>query len=166
MQTITRSNRLAVNAVCIGVLMLGSASSARSQLAPRSEPTQDHMVRALFDTLTKRLSALEIDRAVLIGSGKPADHPDRQAVERQLATLRQFLAELPNQKTTQGYANQEVLGAIEARLAGLVVERRLLAVERPNHPDVQAIAGTEAVLQQRRTELRVLVLGTNSGGTP
>jgi hypothetical protein len=124
------------------------------------------MARALFDTLTKRLSGLEIERAVLIGSGKSADYPDRQAVERQLATLRQFLTELPNPKATQVYANQEVLAAIEARLAGLAVERRLLEAERPNHPDAKAMAAMEAVLQQRRTELRALVLGTSAGGTP
>ena len=130
----------------------GTAPTVPSRATAASD---DRLAAAIRDTIAARLAALELLRPTLHATGKAATHPDLVNADRQVALLRQQLRTLPEPAAAEAYANAVILRAVEARLAGLAVERVLLAAERgAAYPDVQAMAAEEAQLQQRRTELR------------
>ena len=154
-------------AVVLTVAMLCSAllsivpTAAKAQRAASRAPVAaapsrpDGLTQAIQDTIVARLVTLELQRPELLASGRSADHPDVVAVNRRLVALHAQLSELPDPKAAEVAVNAALIRAIEAKLASLVVERRLRALELPaSHPDLQAMAALEAALQQRRSELR------------
>lgn len=142
-----------------------SAAHVVSVAADSGRAPVDGLTQAIEDTIAGRLAALEVQRAELVGTGRTPEHPDLVEVDRQLAALRAQLSELPNAKSAQAAVNVHVLHAIEARLAGLAVDHRLRGLVLPaNHPALQAIVATEAVLQRRRSELQALIRESGRSG--
>jgi hypothetical protein len=159
MPRVTQVASHAAKIACAVALMVVLPLSAKAQHQPSADTTTDTFTQALRDTLAARLGALEVQRAFLVASGRSPSHPDRVALENQLAALRAYVAELPDHNGTAAVVNQRVLEVIEAHLAGIAVQQRILNVVRPNHPDGQVLAAARAALEQRRTELRALVIG-------
>jgi hypothetical protein len=162
MRPVRRVPRLGLPALSFAALAVVAVPSVRAQSAVPPSAAQDHLARTLLDTIAARLSTLEIQRAFLAASGSSATHPDRQAIESQIAALRAYVRELPNPKVAEAFVNWQVIGAIEARLASVAVNQRLIVATSPNHPDAQALAAAETQLKRRRSELQALVVGTGS----
>lgn len=132
------------------------AQRAASRALGAAAPSYSNgLTQAIQDTIVARLVTLELQRPELLASGRSADHPEVVALTRRLAALRAQLSELPNPNAAEMAVNAALIRAIEAKLASVVVERRLRALELPaSHPDLQAMAALEAALQQRRRELQ------------
>jgi hypothetical protein len=82
-------------------------------------------------------------------------------VDRRRQALCEALDELPQGSAkAHEFAAARIVDAIEEKLAGLAVDRRLLSVERSaSHPDLRALDGSIAELERRRRELNVLATG-------
>ena len=135
-----------------------------AQGSARADVARDEMAQALLDTIAARVATLEVARAALLGVGKAATDRDVTENQKQLDALRQYVDELPQPQTARAYVNEQVARALDARLASVNVNRRLLAtVHAPNDQELQALAATAAALARRRTELRAQSVGAGPG---
>lgn len=133
-----------------GVVPAAAASAAG---VPEWEPVTRHLV----DSAGARLAALELQRLALEGAGAgPTEQA--QTVRRQIAVLERQLAEVPRPEAAARLAASQVLRALDAREAGLLVERRQLLVTytAANHRVEQVDAEARA-LARRRAELEAII---------
>ena len=156
----TRQATLAATGLCIALLSVGFNADAQAE--PPAQAAPDGLAHALLDTLAARIAQLELQR-VGHTAAMDAHHPDVTAIEKALAALRAQIDELPDPRAARTFVALQSLRAVEARLAGLVVQRRVtLATGRlpAEHPDIKHMIAADAILARRRAELRPLALGT------
>jgi hypothetical protein len=139
------------------------APSIEAQVAARSEVGDDGLVKAKIDTVAARLATLEVRRAEL-SPVYAASSPEAQMLDRSIALLQQYLDEMPDPRAARAVANGHILRSIEARLARVSVERRLLATQyAADSPATKGLAEMEAALEKRHAEIRALMRGARSG---
>ena len=138
------------------------AQPGHAQAASPPDSVRDDLAQAMLDTAAAHIAALEVTRARMIGVGKSPAARDLADVEKQLAALRHYVDELPQPQSARAYVNGQVVRVLDANLASVNVSRRLLAALRAsNDREIQALAGTAAVLERRRAELQAHAVGTN-----
>jgi hypothetical protein len=156
----TRQTALAATGLCIALLGVGRNADAQA-VPPTPAAAQDGFAQAMLDTLAARIVDLELQR-MRLHLGMDPRHPDIAANEKALAALRAHVDELPDPRAARIFVARESLRAVEARLAGLVVQRRMVLAtgQRPaQHPNITHSVAAEAYLERRRAELRALATG-------
>ena len=143
-------------------------AGAQSTAPARSNPVEaDGFLAALVDTLAARMIALEGQRLENQLAGKAATHADVLATDRQFRAFETLLGEQPAPAPIRAEIERRVLRAVEARLAGTLVERRALEAAgelAPTHPRMQRLAEAAKLLEVRRAELRGRL--SSAGATP
>lgn len=144
----------------IAALVLAAACAGR---APRAAHDAAYdapraVARATVDTIATRLAELELRRVALEASGL-AESPHFAQVDRQLAALRELLGEslraLPDRAPAERAVARRLLAALDARQAGLAVQRRqMLATYTEESPFVRQAVAEERALERRRAALR------------
>ena len=144
------------------LLLCFDATAAVGQGSNAEEPgprlsAADGVAAALTDTLGARLAELEVRRVELTLSGRASTHADVVHTERTLTALQALIAELPDPAAARKVIHRQILEAIDARLAGLIVERRVLAAAgelSPGHYRLRQLATAQEAFERRSAELR------------
>lgn len=135
-------------------LALPFAAACGAARAPSAATASwDDATRLVVDSAAGRLAELELRRAAL-GASVTAAHPEARLVAERIAAVEAQLAALPHPDAARARATARVLAALDARAAGLAVERGQQRVTyRPDSPQLQRLDAEARLLAARRSEL-------------
>ncbi|MGI8843993.1 MAG: hypothetical protein ACR2HZ_09860 [Gemmatimonadaceae bacterium] len=106
--------------------LLGSLSATPALAVAQSvRPLPE--AAAVFDTATARLVDLELELLRMYAQGRSEAHADAARAIRQIAALKELLASSPDSGEVNAAVRAHLVRGLYARLAGVIVEQRLLA---------------------------------------
>jgi hypothetical protein len=109
---------------------------------------------ALFDTALAHLVDLELAIIQARAHGKSAPHPDVTVPTHQLSALRELMLGLSDTAEVNAAVRSQLVRALHARLASIMVAQRLLAVRLDSAPpDRHTLPKEEELLRARLREL-------------
>ena len=109
---------------------------------------------ALFDTTVAHLVDLELAIIHSRAQGRSAPHPDVTVLLRQIASLRELLAGLPDTAEVNAAVRSHLVRALHARLASVLVAQRLVAMRQdPAQPPGHTLRKEEELLRARLRDL-------------
>jgi hypothetical protein len=128
-------------------VLVPHAADAQAQ-RPLSEAS------ALFDTTVAHIIELELALLEVRAQGQAEPHPSVTTKTRQIAALRELLAEFPDTAEVNAAVREHLARALQARLASTIVAQRRMAARLDSGvPGVHALQRNEQLLRARLREL-------------
>ena len=144
------------------VILLAAACHGPRPAGPPSTATAawDPVTRLLVDSAGARMATLELRRLALRSAGVVRTEP-ALTVAGEIDALTRQLSEIPHADVASRLVGRQVLSALDAREAGLILERqRLLVHYTAASVPVQQLDMEAQALAQRRAELQATLVSS------
>jgi hypothetical protein len=137
-------------------LIFGVAAGIACLVGPAGAQTERPLpeAAALFDTAVAHLIDLELAVIHARAQGQAVPHPDVTVPLRQIASLRDLLAAVPDSVAVNAAIRGQLVRALHARLASVLVTQRLVTMRQdPTQPSPHTLRKEEELLRKRLRDL-------------